>query len=83
MNNKTTEDYVHVKRLYEVICNHELGDDSSGVQQRVEIIRELEKGGWIERTKLGGLYRYNNLYRLAWKYDNCHSDKVTRDHKER
>jgi hypothetical protein len=49
----------------------------------VDSIRELEKGGWIERTMLGGMYRHNNLYRLTWKYDNCHSDKVVRDPKER
>ena len=46
-------------------------------------IRELVKGGWIERAKRGGLYRYNTLYRLTWKYDRCHSDKVIHDPKER
>ena len=46
-------------------------------------IRELEKGEWIERTKFGGMHRFNNLYRLTWKYDRCHSDKVTRDPKDR
>ena len=45
--------------------------------------RELEKGGWIERTRFGGLYRFNNLYRLTWKHDKCHSDKESRDPKDR
>ena len=31
--------------------------------------RELETKGWIERTKIGGIYRYQNLYRLTGKYD--------------
>jgi len=39
---RNIEDYLRAKRLYEIILNHELGDDSSGIQQRVEIIRELE-----------------------------------------
>ena len=42
MSDQITEDYLRAKELYEIICNHELGDDSSGVQQQVEIIRELE-----------------------------------------
>lgn len=30
---------------------------------------ELESGGWTERTKLGGLHRFINEYRLTAKYD--------------
>ena len=29
----------------------------------------LEKKGWIEKTKMGGLFRYYNLYKLTAKYD--------------
>ena len=32
-------------------------------------IKELEKKKWIKREKKGGLYRYNNLYTLTFKYD--------------
>jgi hypothetical protein len=32
--------------------------------------RELERAGWIERTRLGGLYRHLNDYRLTGKHDN-------------
>ena len=32
--------------------------------------KELQAKGWIERTKIGGLYRYENLYRLTFKYDD-------------
>jgi hypothetical protein len=46
-------------------------------------LRELEKGEWIERVQLGGLYRKINKYRLTWKYDLCHSDPVTRDPKDK
>ena len=42
MSDRITEDFLRAKQLYEIICNHELGDDSSSVQQRVDIIRELE-----------------------------------------
>ena len=31
--------------------------------------RNLEEKGWIERTKLGGLYRYVNKYKLTGRYD--------------
>jgi len=42
MSDQITQDYLRVKELYEIICNRVLGDDSSGVQQKIEIIRELE-----------------------------------------
>lgn len=32
-------------------------------------IRELEAAGWIERTRFGGLYRFQNLYRLTGRFD--------------
>jgi DNA-binding XRE family transcriptional regulator len=39
MNNEVAE----VKRLYTLIVNGEFGDDSDGVQQRVNIIKKLEE----------------------------------------
>jgi hypothetical protein len=33
--------------------------------------RGLEEKGWIVRTKLGGLYRYFNEYKLTGKYDDA------------
>jgi DNA-binding MarR family transcriptional regulator len=33
-------------------------------------MRELEKAGWIERTKLGGLYRTIVTYKLTGKEDD-------------
>lgn len=32
-------------------------------------IRELESEGWIERRKIGGMYRYKNKFKLTFKYD--------------
>lgn len=32
--------------------------------------QELQKEGWISRTKIGGLYRYYNLYKLTFKHDD-------------
>jgi hypothetical protein len=42
MTDQIASDYVRAKELYEVIRNRELGDDSSGIQNRVDIIRRLE-----------------------------------------
>ena len=33
--------------------------------------KELEAKGWIERTKIGGCYRYFNEYKLTGKFDEC------------
>jgi hypothetical protein len=33
-------------------------------------IKELESNEWICKTKIGGLYRYYNLYKLTFKYDD-------------
>jgi len=32
-------------------------------------IKELEAKGWIIRKTKGGLYRYENLYKLTFKHD--------------
>ncbi len=34
-------------------------------------MKELEESGWINRTKIGGLYRNNNEFRLTAKFDEC------------
>jgi|GEM_PF-1331193 hypothetical protein len=36
--------------------------------------KELEKAGWIRRTKYGGLHRYSNLYELTSGYDHHVAD---------
>ena len=31
--------------------------------------KKLESTGWIKRTRIGGLYRFKNAYRLTGKFD--------------
>ena len=33
-------------------------------------LKELVSKGWIIKTKLGGLYRHNNEFKLTGKYDD-------------
>ena len=33
--------------------------------------KELENNGWVERERIGGLYRFHNEYRLTGKYDDA------------
>lgn len=33
-------------------------------------IKELEAGGWIRRTRQGGLYRYSNKFELTGQHDD-------------
>lgn len=42
MNGQIMDVYIRAKELYEIICNHELGDESPSVQARVDIITQLE-----------------------------------------
>ncbi len=44
------------------------GISSSGTVAKA--LKELEKGGWVEKTTRGGLYRHVSLYRLTEKYDS-------------
>jgi DNA-binding MarR family transcriptional regulator len=30
--------------------------------------REIEKASWVEKTQMGGLYRFYNLYKLIGKW---------------
>jgi len=32
-------------------------------------VKELEAAGWIKKKQQGGHTRWDNLYRLTWKYD--------------
>jgi hypothetical protein len=44
-----------------------------GLQSHSVISRafsELEVSGWIERTKIGGLFRFKNSYRLTGRFDS-------------
>lgn len=41
----------------------------SSSRQISQAIKELEQKGWITRKTKGGIYRYENLYKLTFKYD--------------
>lgn len=69
--------YIHLKYKY---VGHNNGDITLHYSELKDMFssgtisksfRELEKIGWIERTKIGGLYRYQNQYKLTGKYDNA------------
>ena len=53
------------------LCYGELKADASFKSPKSisAAIGELEKGEWIERVKMGGLYRYENRFRLTGKHD--------------
>lgn len=72
--------YIHLKSKYNGSNNGSIrlyyselkgikGISSSSTVSKAR--EELEDKGWIKREKLGGLYRYNNEYRLTGKYDDC------------
>ena len=42
---------------------------------RSKAFRELEEKEWVKRTKLGGLFRHFNEYRLTWKHDDSNQDR--------
>lgn len=42
MNDHVLSDYLRAKKLYGLICNHELGGDSTRVQERLDVVRQLE-----------------------------------------
>ena len=69
--------YLHLKYKYVGDNNGELclhyselkGLMSKGTAWRA--FKGLEEKGWIEKTKIGGLFRFINHYKLTGKYDNA------------
>lgn len=70
--------YIHLKGHYnggnngEIELPYSAMKDVQGFKTNRTIskaIMELESKGWITRKKIGGLYRYKNLYKLTFKYD--------------
>ena len=53
---------------YSEICAKKITGLSSHKGVSAAIL-ELEQAGWIERTKIGGLHRWKNTYRLTGKED--------------
>jgi len=48
----------------------------SNARTIAKAVKELEGKNWIQRKKKGGLHRYDNLYKLTFKYDfyGCNHD---------
>lgn len=69
--------YMHLKVKYVGYNNGEIclhyselvGLMSKGTAWRA--FKGLEEKGWIEKTKIGGLFRFINHYKLTGKYDNA------------
>lgn len=53
------------------LCYSELKTDASFKSPKSvsAAMRELEKGEWIVRVKRGGLFRYENRFRITGKFD--------------
>ena len=71
--------YLYLKAKYDGSNNGEIQlhySELKGVQgissdsTVSKAFRELEKKGWIKRTRFGGLYRYINKYELTGNYDD-------------
>lgn len=70
--------YIHLKGRYNGSNNGEIRLPYSAMSNVKgccnaraisKAIKELEVKGWIMRKKKGGLYRYDNFYKLTFKYD--------------
>lgn len=70
--------YIHLKARYNGSNNGEIKlsyADMRGVKgcssndSITKAIKELETKEWIVITKKGGLYRYENLFKLTFKHD--------------
>jgi len=71
--------YIHLKGRYNGSNNGEIKLPYSAMKNVhgcchhltiSKAVKELEVKGWITRKKIGGLYRYENLYKLTFKYDH-------------
>ena len=71
--------YLHLKAKYNGSNNGQIKLHYSELQNCTgfknpksisSAFKELETKEWIKRTKIGGLYRFTNEYRLTGKYDD-------------
>lgn len=69
--------YLHLKSKYVGTNNGEIELHYSELKNMMapstisHAFRGLEKKGWVEKTRHGGLFRYRNLYKLTGKYDKA------------
>ena len=71
--------YLHLKSKFvghnngEIVLHYSELLDMFSSATISKALKGLEKKGWMEKTKQGGLYRYTNKYRLTFKYDNAYA----------
>jgi len=69
--------YIELKRKYNGSNNGEIklyyseARDMFSDATTSRAFKELKSEGWVERTKLGGMYRYENQYKLTGKHDKA------------
>ena len=64
--------YIRIKRNYNGLNNGKIPMKYSDAKKELKsdatiskALKGLEKRGWIERTKYGGMYRFYNLYKIG------------------
>lgn len=76
LSSSTKVVYLHLKLKFvghnngEIILHYSELKDMFSSSTIAKAFKELESKGWIERTHVGGLYRYINKYKLTGKYDD-------------
>lgn len=69
--------YVHLKNKYVGTNNGEICLHYSELKKIMapatasKAFKGLEKKEWVEKTKIGGMFRYVNHYKLTGKYDRA------------
>lgn len=69
--------YIHIKFKYvgsnngEIVLHYSELKNLMAPATASRAFKGLLDKGWIEKTRQGGLYRYQNLYRLTGKYDQA------------
>jgi hypothetical protein len=69
--------YVYLKNKYVGTNNGEIELHYSEIRDIFapatisKALKQLKASGWIDGTKIGGLYRYSNHYRLTGKHDTA------------
>jgi len=67
--------YIHIKNKYVGTNNGEICLHYSELRRIMapatasKAFKGLETKGWIEKTKIGGMFRYVNHYKLTGKHD--------------
>ena len=67
--------YIYIKRYYNGANNGEIQLHYAAMNKIMandtlsKAIKGLEQKGWIEKTHLGGMFRYQSKYKITGKHD--------------